>query len=106
VKGIFVGVVVSVLLAVAAALVGGCQKPVPAPVHPDASDAAAACTARASVCAYCARMRDLHCPEGQPTAAGASCEDVTENTLRMGIFTLDLACRTRATTCVASNACQ
>jgi hypothetical protein len=80
-----------------AALVGlgGCPKPSPNPAYPDASDAAAACTAAADVCAYCAHMRSLGCEEGRPTASGASCETVTANVQRNGFIAMDLACRAR-----------
>jgi len=86
------------------AALAGCPKPVPPPVNPtpDAADAApAVCTAAADVCAYCAHMRALRCPEGQATPKGASCEDVTTNVQSLDYARMDLACRTKAGSCAA-----
>jgi hypothetical protein len=78
-----------ILLALLLAGCSGCNStPVPvtpepaptptAPVPPPVADAGpAADAARGDACSKaCAHLRALGCPDGQPTAAGSSCETV------------------------------
>src|SRR6185295_12823200 len=87
-----------------ATFVAGCPKPSPPPVTP--SYDAAACTSTPAVCAYCAHMRQLGCPEGGDTPNGSSCEAVTENVQAVGYAAMDLACRTSKDSCAEVNRCR
>jgi hypothetical protein len=70
-----------------------CQK---APAPPGSSPATCA--------GVCERKRAMGCPSGAPTPAGVSCEVVCQTAQSAGLM-LNLACRARATTCPALEAC-
>ena len=70
-----------------------CSSPGPAPA-PAPSGAFTCATA-------CANLRKQGCDEGQPTDAGATCEDVCTNA-----GDLPVACITRAATCDAAENCE
>jgi hypothetical protein len=58
-------------------------------------------------CARDCRLWRAHgCPEGNPTAAGAVCEQVCRNSADAGIDTAhQLSCAEQATSCAAHRAC-
>lgn len=82
--------------------VAGCH-PTPPPVRPDASDAA---TAAGTCAGVCQNGRRLHCDFALPTMDGVPCEDVCSNLQGSGIAAWNLACRSRATSCAAIDACR
>jgi hypothetical protein len=92
------------MLAIAAAiplLVAACacaSTPAPHP-EPDTS-------ARGSCSAVCANELRLGCPAAKPTPDGATCVAVCTNVQASGIIRWDLACRARATSCDAADACE
>lgn len=56
--------------------------------------------------ADCRFWRKQGCPEGNPTAAGVTCEEVCRTTARKGIDTAhQLSCAETATDCNAHRAC-
>lgn len=56
--------------------------------------------------AACREWRRLGCPEGNPTAGGATCEAVCRNTSAAGIdSSKQLSCASKATSCAALRAC-
>jgi hypothetical protein len=55
--------------------------------------------------AACASLRDLGCPEGQPSAAGTSCEDICARTESSGMFDLHPACVAGARSVADARAC-
>lgn len=71
--------------------------PTPAPLPPAGSEAD--CTAA------CANMRRLHCPAGNPTEKGASCEAVCINIESSGYATMSPLCVARAPSCDEADAC-
>jgi hypothetical protein len=52
----------------------------------------------------CANLRRLGCPEGEPTEAGASCEQVCDNA-QASPAPLPTGCVAQATTCDAATNC-
>lgn len=54
----------------------------------------------------CAHARDIHCPVGDPTPKGASCEVVCGNVQDSGSVAHDLACWISAASCARLNACR
>lgn len=55
--------------------------------------------------AACKHLRALKCPEGEPTAKGASCETVCNNTEGSGTITLSPACVAQIQTCSEVDSC-
>lgn len=53
----------------------------------------------------CDNLRKLHCPAGDPTAKGASCEAVCINTESSGYASMNPRCEAKATSCDAADAC-
>lgn len=83
--------------------VAGCPiTPVPTPPPPTPTDGPATCRDA------CARLLILHCPAGEPTPEGASCEKVCENhqkqTETLGL-SWDLNCVTMAMSCAIADDC-
>jgi hypothetical protein len=58
----------------------------------------------ASCATACARLRALDCASGTPSPAGVSCEARCE--AYQGFAPWNLACRTGASTCAESDACE
>lgn len=86
------------------ALLTGCEALSPAcvPVEPEAP-AQPVDDARAT----CDEWRRLGCEEGEPTAKGASCEDVTRDAEAEGIdLTPPLGCLRSAATCDQMRRCE
>lgn len=82
------------LLLVVSCLLLSCPSPEPAKVgYPEG------CTGA------CRRLGELLCPEGQPTEAGATCEDVCLSVETSGIATLKTECVAAAQTCEAVRNC-
>lgn len=69
--------------------------PAPAPLPPSPATIAGACD----------RGRALHCAWAEPTAAGATCEQVIAESLATGIIALDLQCVASITTCQGEASC-
>lgn len=55
--------------------------------------------------AACDNLRKLHCPAGEPTAKGASCEAVCINTESSGYASMNPRCEAKASSCDAADAC-
>jgi hypothetical protein len=55
--------------------------------------------------AMCENLRLLHCPAGDPTPKGATCEAVCENTESSGYATENPFCQAHVKTCEAADAC-
>jgi hypothetical protein len=53
----------------------------------------------------CAHLQILHCPAGDPTPKGATCEAVCENTESSGYASENPRCQAQATSCQAADAC-
>lgn len=97
------------LLICAVLLLAACPAPpAPGPVTPPPAPAydGGACASTPTICAYCARMRALGCPEAQATPSGKSCEVVTENTQAVPYAAMDLTCRIGAGDCASANRCR
>jgi hypothetical protein len=63
-------------------------------------------TQSGSCASVCANMARLGCPSARPTAKGAPCVEVCDNLQNSGIVKWDLACRARAESCEAADACE
>lgn len=86
--------VITFLLAL---LVAGCTLlPDPMPPRPVPADPSA-CPA------ICAHLRELHCPDGQPTPLGRTCEDVCTSGLASGLVNWDPDCMRHLPTCDESS---
>lgn len=55
--------------------------------------------------AMCGNLRAHHCPAGDPTRKGATCEAVCENTESSGYASENPRCQARAASCEAADAC-
>jgi hypothetical protein len=53
----------------------------------------------------CARLAELACEAAAPTEDGSTCEDVCRNSLATLYSRIDVACLTRAPSCVESEQC-
>lgn len=53
----------------------------------------------------CAHLQIMHCPSGDPTPKGATCEAVCENTESSGYASENPRCQAKATSCESADAC-
>jgi hypothetical protein len=53
----------------------------------------------------CVNLRARHCPAGDPTPKGATCEAVCENAETSGYASENPRCQAKATSCDAADAC-
>lgn len=91
--------IASVCAALALAqLAAHCEHDRPRPVQPDAGTPA-------DCDAACKHLRALKCPEGEPTAKGASCEDVCNNAENSQTITLSPVCVVKIKTCDEVDSC-
>lgn len=98
-------------MAMACLFLWGCT-PAPVPPTPDADASSVdsgptppAPPAGPSCATWCARATVLGCAAAKPTPAGAPCVDVCANTLD-GPVSLNVACRTSASSCAAADECE
>lgn len=54
----------------------------------------------------CVHLADLGCSAAKPTPEGHTCAEVCNNVQSSGIVSWDLACRAKAKTCTALDACK
>lgn len=74
----------------------------PSPVNPT-NDA----EATPNCALACSKMRAMHCPLGQPTAKGASCESVCLNVQQQNMGAgFDATCVANASSCAAADVCR
>ena len=90
-----------VFLLVAASCTPAAPWPPPAVTHDSAISAGTPADCRA----MCENLRRLHCPAGEDTPKGASCETVCENTEASGYATENPVCQAHVKTCAAADAC-
>lgn len=92
------------ILTMATTLVAACG-PAPAPQAPSTVEAEAG--APNSCTTACTNLRKLHCPLGEPTRKGASCETVCDNVqVNNAGAGFPVVCLTRAKSCEIADTCR
>lgn len=89
---------------IATAALGACY---PAPGKPAYTpiDGPVAAGTEADCQAACAALRAHHCPDGDPTPRGGTCEAVCLNTERSGYASMHPACVAKIDSCAGEDAC-
>jgi hypothetical protein len=80
-------------------LAAHCDGNPPPPPAPHDAGTPADCTAA------CEHLRALKCPEGEPTAKGATCEDVCNHAEQSGTITLWPGCMVKLKACPEIESC-
>ncbi len=89
-------------------LAAECQQPAPEPrpaPPPDPAPPPPPPDPTVGCAEACTHLRELRCPQAQPTEAGASCEQVCANVNASGTLLLDTKCVVQASSCDAADRC-
>ena len=97
----------ALLLLVAALLLGGCEpKPTPPVIPSTLEDAGDELDAASTTSRACAKLRALHCPEGEPNTTGEPCATTWNHAIAAGaVPSSQPPCVARASDVAAVKAC-